>query len=201
MTDERLKIADRITPIPDGPDRVHLHSWTQSLALVGRADRIFQALIPLLDGGRTGAEIVAALERYGRDEVAAVLDDLMKAGIVEPCDPAQSRRSAGERAQVAFFSQFALPAELAEAATPRGLARSGAEYQRRLADARIAVFGAGTWVAQLGALAIVGVFTVAVSFVLIKLVALVATLRVDAETETGGLDLAVHGERAYELNS
>ena len=65
----------------------------------------------------------------------------------------------------------------------------------------IAVFGAGTWVAQLGALAIVGVFTVAVSFVLIKLVALVATLRVDAETETGGLDLAVHGERAYELNS
>lgn len=143
MTDERLKIADRITPIPDGPDRVHLHSWTQSLALVGRADRIFQALIPLLDGGRTGAEIVAALERYGRDEVAAVLDDLMKAGIVEPCDPAQSRRSAGERAQVAFFSQFALPAELAEAATPRGLARSGAEYQQRLAEARIAVFGAG----------------------------------------------------------
>ena len=65
----------------------------------------------------------------------------------------------------------------------------------------IAVFGAGSWAAQLGSLAIVGVFTVVMSYVLIKLVALVTTFRVDAETETGGLDLAVHGERAYELNS
>jgi bacteriocin biosynthesis cyclodehydratase domain-containing protein len=122
---------------------VYLHSWTQSLALAGRADEILQSLIPLLDGGRTRAHIVAALERYGREEVAALLDNLAKAGIVVPSDPAQSARSAGERAQVAFFSQFALPSELADAATPRGLARSGVEYQERLADARIAVFGAG----------------------------------------------------------
>jgi len=65
----------------------------------------------------------------------------------------------------------------------------------------IAVFGAGSWLAQLGALAIVGVFTVAVTFALVKLVGLVTSLRVDAETETNGLDLSVHGERAYEMNS
>ncbi|MCA2010630.1 ammonium transporter [Cereibacter sphaeroides] len=65
----------------------------------------------------------------------------------------------------------------------------------------IAVLGAGSWAAQLGALAIVGVFTVVVSFVLVKLVGLITPLRVDKETETNGLDLSAHGERAYELNS
>lgn len=65
----------------------------------------------------------------------------------------------------------------------------------------IAVFGAGTWAAQLGGLAVAGFWTVAVTFALVKLVALVTPLRVDLETETNGLDLSVHGERAYELTS
>jgi len=65
----------------------------------------------------------------------------------------------------------------------------------------IAIFGHGSFVAQLGSLVIVGVFTVVVSFVLIKLVALVTPLRVDLETETNGLDLSVHGERAYDITS
>lgn len=65
----------------------------------------------------------------------------------------------------------------------------------------IAVFGAGTWAAQLGGLAVVGLWTMVMTFVLIKLAALVTPLRVDLETETNGLDLSVHGERAYELTS
>ncbi|MGH1453668.1 MAG: ammonium transporter [Paracoccaceae bacterium] len=65
----------------------------------------------------------------------------------------------------------------------------------------IAVFGAGSWAAQLGSLAIVGVFTLVVSVVLAKLVGFIIPIRVDAETETGGLDLAVHGERAYDHRS
>ncbi len=65
----------------------------------------------------------------------------------------------------------------------------------------IAVFGAGSWTAQLGGLAVVGLWTVAISWLLVKLVALVTPLRVDLETETNGLDLSVHGERAYELTS
>ena len=65
----------------------------------------------------------------------------------------------------------------------------------------IAALGQGSWTAQLGALAIVGVWTVGLSFVLIKLVGLVTPLRVDAETETNGLDLSVHGERAYDMSS
>ncbi|MCT8160424.1 ammonium transporter [Pseudoruegeria sp. SHC-113] len=63
----------------------------------------------------------------------------------------------------------------------------------------IAVFGAGAWAAQLGGLVIVGVYTLVVTFVLIKLVGLITPLRVSAETETNGLDLEVHGERAYHL--
>ena len=65
----------------------------------------------------------------------------------------------------------------------------------------IAAFGAGAWAAQLGSLAIVGVFTLVVTIVLAKLVGLVTPLRVDEETETNGLDLTVHGERAYDHSS
>ena len=65
----------------------------------------------------------------------------------------------------------------------------------------IAAFGAGSWAAQLGSLAIVGVFTVIVTVVLVKLVGLITPLRVDLETETNGLDLTVHGERAYDMTS
>ena len=62
----------------------------------------------------------------------------------------------------------------------------------------IAVFGAGSFVAQAGGLVVVGIYTIVVTVVLIKLVGLVMPLRVDEETEVNGLDLSVHGERAYD---
>ena len=65
----------------------------------------------------------------------------------------------------------------------------------------VAALGAGSWAAQLGALAVVGVWTLAATYALVRLVGLVVRLRVDAESETNGLDLSAHGERAYELNS
>ena len=65
----------------------------------------------------------------------------------------------------------------------------------------IAVFGLGSWASQLGSLVIVGVYTTIVTVVLIYVCRAVTSLRVDEETEVNGLDLSVHGERAYELNS
>ncbi len=65
----------------------------------------------------------------------------------------------------------------------------------------IAAFGAGSWVAQLGSLAIVGVFTIVVTVALVYITKLVAPLRVDDETEHNGLDISVHGERAYDITS
>lgn len=65
----------------------------------------------------------------------------------------------------------------------------------------IAAFGAGSWVAQIGGLAIVGVYTIVMTLVLIYIVKAITPLRVDEETETNGLDLAVHGERAYDMSS
>jgi Amt family ammonium transporter len=65
----------------------------------------------------------------------------------------------------------------------------------------IAAFGAGSWIAQLGSLAIVGVYTAVVTVVLVIVVKAITPLRVDAETETNGLDLTVHGERAYDMSS
>jgi len=67
--------------------------------------------------------------------------------------------------------------------------------------AMIAIFGAGSFAAQFGSLAIVGVFTLVITFVLVKLTGLVTPIRVSHEDEVTGLDLASHGERAYELNS
>ena len=65
----------------------------------------------------------------------------------------------------------------------------------------IALVGQGTWVAQLGSLAIVGVFTTVVTVALVYIVKAITPLRVDEETEQTGLDLAVHGERAYDTTS
>ena len=65
----------------------------------------------------------------------------------------------------------------------------------------IAAFSQGSWAAQLGSLAIVGVYTTAVTVGLILVCRMITPLRVDAETEVNGLDLAVHGERAYDITS
>jgi Amt family ammonium transporter len=65
----------------------------------------------------------------------------------------------------------------------------------------IAVFGAGSWAAQMGSLVIVGLFTVVVTVVLVKLVSFITPLRVNEEDEYTGLDLAAHGERAYDHTS
>ena len=65
----------------------------------------------------------------------------------------------------------------------------------------IAVLGAGTWVAQIGSLVIVGIFTIVVTVALVKLVSLVTPLRVSEEDEYTGLDLSAHGDRAYDHTS
>lgn len=65
----------------------------------------------------------------------------------------------------------------------------------------IAVFGHGSFVAQVGSLIIVGVFTIVVSTILIKITGAMVGLRVDEEMETNGLDLEAHGERAYDMRS
>ena len=65
----------------------------------------------------------------------------------------------------------------------------------------IVVFGAGSFVAQGGALLIVGVYTLGMTWALAKLVGLITPMRVDLEAETNGLDLSTHGERAYDMNS
>ena len=68
----------------------------------------------------------------------------------------------------------------------------------------IAVFGSlgfgndSSWVAQLGSLAIVGIFTVVSTVILVKITQAIVGFRVDAETEVNGLDLSEHGERAYD---
>lgn len=65
----------------------------------------------------------------------------------------------------------------------------------------IAAFGAGTWTAQLGSLVIVGAYTAVVTVALVYICKSFTSLRVSKEIETNGLDLSVHGERAYDMSS
>ena len=65
----------------------------------------------------------------------------------------------------------------------------------------LAVFGYAGWIEQLGSLAIVGCFTIVVTFIIIKLVILIFPIRVSEEDEITGLDQSSHGERAYDMAS
>ncbi len=65
----------------------------------------------------------------------------------------------------------------------------------------IAVFGKGDWTAQLASLAIVGIYTIVVTTVIILICKAFTQLRVNQETEEAGLDISVHGERAYDITS
>jgi Amt family ammonium transporter len=65
----------------------------------------------------------------------------------------------------------------------------------------IAVFTGTGLVAQIGSLAVVGVFTVVMTVVIVLISRLVFPLRVTPEDETEGLDYTAHGERGYELTS
>jgi len=52
--------------------------------------------------------------------------------------------------------------------------------------------------AQLLAIAVVAAWSIVASYVLIKLLSVVMPLRISADDENAGLDLATHGERAYD---
>jgi Amt family ammonium transporter len=65
----------------------------------------------------------------------------------------------------------------------------------------LAVFGYASWTAQLGGLAVVGIWTTVVTVILVVLVKMVFPIRVSEEEEITGLDLSSHGERAYDLSS
>ncbi|RMF39225.1 MAG: ammonium transporter [Alphaproteobacteria bacterium] len=65
----------------------------------------------------------------------------------------------------------------------------------------IAVFGHGSWSAQLAGLGAVALFTLAVTTIVALACRSVLPFRVDAEDEITGLDYVSHGERGYELTS
>ncbi len=59
----------------------------------------------------------------------------------------------------------------------------------------------GAWAAQVGALVIVGIYTVVATTLIIFVVKMITPLRVSEEDEVTGLDLTAHGERGYDFTS
>lgn len=62
----------------------------------------------------------------------------------------------------------------------------------------LAVLGYADWIAQLGGIAVVGVFTIVMTAVIAKGVSFLFPIRVGEEAEASGLDITSHGERAYD---
>ena len=65
----------------------------------------------------------------------------------------------------------------------------------------LAIFGHAAWSAQLGGLAVVGVWTLVITVAIVLVVRAIFPLRVNEEDEYTGLDLTSHGERAYDMSS
>ncbi|MEL6958039.1 MAG: ammonium transporter [Pseudomonadota bacterium] len=65
----------------------------------------------------------------------------------------------------------------------------------------LAVFGLADWTAQLGGLAVVGIWTLVTTTVILMVVRVIFPLRVSEEDEAQGLDITSHGERAYDMTS
>jgi len=65
----------------------------------------------------------------------------------------------------------------------------------------LAVFGHASWTAQLGGLAVVGIWTVVTTTIIVLVAKAIFPIRVDEEDEYTGLDLTSHGERAYDMSS
>jgi ammonium transporter, Amt family len=65
----------------------------------------------------------------------------------------------------------------------------------------LALFGAAPVLAQLGSLVICVAWTMLVTFMIARVVSGVIPMRVPAEDEALGLDIATHGERAYQLET
>jgi Amt family ammonium transporter len=64
--------------------------------------------------------------------------------------------------------------------------------------AMLVVFGHAGFNEQFGGMAVVGVYTIVVSYALVKAIQLFLPIRVSEEDEITGLDLSSHGERAYD---
>jgi Amt family ammonium transporter len=58
-----------------------------------------------------------------------------------------------------------------------------------------------SWISQVVSLFVVGGYTIILTVIIIKVLMLVMPIRVEREVEYEGLDITVHGERAYDLSS
>ena len=59
---------------------------------------------------------------------------------------------------------------------------------------------AGQFVAQLAGVGVVAVWSIVASVIIALMVSVVFPMRVDEQTERDGLDIASHGERAWEMD-
>lgn len=146
---DRCKIPDRFTVIPVGAGEFRLHSLTFSLAIHDRDSGILCRVLPLLRDAIAVGNVVDNVEAFGEQAVLQALDRLLEMGALErvACDepgPLPAVEADRLRSQIAFLSHFVAPAdEKLDAAASETLPRTGSDYQIRIKQSHVIVFGAG----------------------------------------------------------
>jgi bacteriocin biosynthesis cyclodehydratase domain-containing protein len=143
-----FKILDRFTVIPAGPGEFRLHSLTFSLALHDGPNELLAHLLPMIDGKRTVAELMHGLKVHAEISIKDALDYLLKMGALERVNdsdphPLTVAELARYQSQIAFFANFVAPPQASGGNSWPGIATNGLDYQKRIRQARVVVFGAG----------------------------------------------------------
>jgi thiazole/oxazole-forming peptide maturase SagC family component len=150
-----LKIPDRFTIIPAGPGEFRLHSLTFSLALKGGGcNKLLSHLLEQLDGRKTVGDLVRKLSSFGEDSVKGTLEYLLKVGALERAntviDTSFTTVELGRyRPQISFLSHFVASDQTTNAGSSQTLPMSGLDYQKRIQQTHVTVFGVGRIGSQL----------------------------------------------------
>lgn len=145
---EYPRLLPQFTVIPLDDARVLLHSLTHSLEIKSDTSGFIPRLLSLLDGRHSLDALMAELEDYDRDEVVTALEQLHESGLVEAAeaeaDPALSVDEYARYAdQMVFFSHFIAAQPLNTQSPWPDIPRRAVDYQLKLRQSRVLLFGLG----------------------------------------------------------
>lgn len=151
---ERPKLADRFAVLAVGEDAYRLHSLTHSLSISGRTPNLLSSVLSLVDGEHSVEEIVRALSPFDEERVLAVLDELARSGVLEDAAQRDTRGLSEEeldryRDQLTFFSLFSGSSRPEVTAEQAPLPLDAVDYQKKLKQASVVVYGLGRLGSQL----------------------------------------------------
>lgn len=148
------KFLPRYTPISLEEDNLFLYSAVNSLNLHSEDVPLMRQLLHLLDGQHTIDDLQAQLPAFDAAQIAPTLEALDAAGLLDHPDPHLLEAFSSEELQryeeqLTFFSHFVASSLNGDTSLWPDIPKHELEYQHKLKEASIAVFGLGRLGSQL----------------------------------------------------